>query len=143
MFTKIVKFVLLIHDILIHSTTKRVSTECTVHLFTNLHLLVISRVWQECRMLISILSCYFSYFIVVMLFIMWILCRTAGAGVLCSFNLVVIIIVLYWYSWLREAINYAHTFGPLNIFWYFGHSAFYKLFFCFLFFCFFLFLFIR
>ena len=44
--------------ILIHGTTKRVSMECmyTEGLFTNLHLLVISRVWQECRMLISLLA---------------------------------------------------------------------------------------
>ncbi len=35
---------------------------------------------------------------------MWILCKTAGAGVSCSFNLVVIV-----GSW-REAIDYAHIF---------------------------------
>ncbi len=42
---------------------------------------------------------YFSYFIVVMLFIMWILCKIAGAGVSCSFNLVVILYCIG--SWLR------------------------------------------
>ena len=57
--------------------------------------------------------------------ITWILCKTAGAPLGCRVLSTCMVVILCCIgSWLREAIDYAHTFGPLNIFWYFGYSAF-------------------